>query len=89
MENTYNVGSIVTYNGKEYKKQYNGKWMEVRQGLTKEEHLKIIKQWKNPDVIYKHKQVGSSLPLLKISNHRVYANGMSIKKYTDVQLNLK
>lgn len=33
------IGEIRTWNGKRYKKQGNGKWLEVsRYGLTKEEH---------------------------------------------------
>jgi len=56
-----NIGEIHTWGGKKYKKQANGKWMEVSEhGKTKEEHSdesknKRVIAWNTKDDEYRKK----------------------------------
>lgn len=57
------IGEIREWQGKKYKKQVNGKWLEVsEQGMTKEEHDHKYNQammtWQNLDS-EKHKQIAN------------------------------
>lgn len=71
-------GDVVTYNDKKYKKQSNGKWLEIsKHGLTKEEHSEKINEFaKKPNA---HKEYGF---------HMSNRNKLSDKEYTEEQIGL-
>jgi len=59
-----NIGEIRTWSGKKYKKQTNGKWVEVSEhGMTKEEHSKKVNELaskKGEEIGYAHHSKQSS-----------------------------
>jgi len=80
------VGSIHEHNGKKYKKQDNGKWLEVsEQGLTKKEHDKAwvdIGLNSSPSDFYSHHFQATR------KKHQEAASKLSDKEHTDEEIGL-
>ena len=81
------VGEIRTWNGKKYKKQANGKWLEVSEyGMTKKEHENVT--------ISIQSKLGSQTSSKVISSkegirtHSKAASGLSDKEYSDEEVGL-
>jgi hypothetical protein len=65
-----NVGEVHTWNGKKFKKQANGKWLEVSEyGMTKEEHENKGKH--SGDSSYKHTLISDKLSDKEYSDEEV------------------
>ena len=71
-------GNIVMHEGKKYKKQSNGKWVEIStHGLTKEEHSKKINEFASkPNAHWEY------------NFHMANANKLSNKEYTADEIGL-
>lgn len=91
------VGEIRTWGGKKYKKQPNGKWMEVSEhyGKTKQEHQKISEESKSKlqEVLERHKNSDLKTRKTVSRNHKdtasaneIIANRLSDKEYTEEEL---
>jgi hypothetical protein len=72
------VGSIVEHNGKKYKKQSNGKWVEVSEmGMTKHEHKREIVE----------KQVGQGKSVMRSGKRNVTVD-KKIQELSDIESKL-
>jgi len=71
-------GNIVTYQEKRYKKQPNGKWLEIsKHGLTKQEHSEKINEFATkPNAHWDY------------NFHMTNSNKLSGKEYTDKEIGL-
>lgn len=80
------IGEVRTWDGKRYKKQANGKWMQVSEhGMTKEEHAdKATKLYPKGTITSKnfHKKASSD-------KHREQASKLDSKQYDETELNSK
>lgn len=75
------TGEIRTWNGKKYKKQPNGKWMEVSEhGMTKEEHR--IAKVESARTQGRHNPGGYE----DTKKHREAADKLSDKEYDESEL---
>jgi hypothetical protein len=76
-----NVGEIRVWNGKKFKKQGNGKWVEVSEshGLTSKEHKEKGKH--SGDESYKHTIIGHKLSDKEYSDEEVMGGGMIEKSH--------
>ena len=76
-----NIGDIRIWNGKKYKKQANGKWMEVSEhGMTKEEHR--IAKVESARTQGRHNPGGYE----DTKKHREAADKLSDKEYDEGEL---
>ncbi len=73
------VGEVREWDGKKYQKQANGKWLEVRGGLTAKQHQEGIN--KHPDTNYtEHPQK---------TWHENQLRGLSDKEHSDEEIGIK
>lgn len=84
-----NIGDIHIWNGKKFKKQPNGKWLEVSEhGMTKKEHeghrADLIKE----NVGKKLSKENDRLIGLQLQSHKKYEEELSDKEHTDEEVGL-
>jgi hypothetical protein len=86
------VGEIREWSGKKYKKQANGKWMQVSdKGLTKREHIKITEDLKSEAKNPKGSEFkyNSTHPAWKeAETHYNIADKLSNKQHSDEEVGL-
>lgn len=77
-----NIGEVHTWNGKQYKKQPNGKWLEVSEshGMTKKQHEVEARSSSNS---YSNEGYFAS------EKHKDSANKLSDKEHTDEEVGKK
>ena len=80
-----NIGEIRDWNGKKYKKQANGKWLEVsnnsgEKNLTKKNHLDMMSLHSSAD---KNNRMND-----KIEHHKNNAKLLSDKEHTDEEVGI-
>ena len=82
------IGEIREWNGKKFKKQANGKWLQVSEhGMTKEEHTDEAKNkrqiaWRTTDDEYRKKFHDES------KSHEIKASSLSDKEHTDEEVGI-
>lgn len=85
---------IKEFGGKRYKKQYNGKWVEVSEhGMTKKEHKNLLISLNKDKQEYRKKQLNSisasrslDSTIGKINDHKNAASKLSDKEYDEEEL---
>lgn len=81
----FKIGDTIEHNGKKYKKQANGKWLEVSEshGLTKKEHDHQYNQ-----ALMTYQNLGSDRHQKIASEHAKASSKLSDKEHTDEEVGL-
>ena len=88
-EKKEDLGSIHEYNGKKYKKQANGKWLEVSEhGMTKKEHEQEIKYHQKVEENKGNEVSDRRKAQDEQDKHHKLASKLSDKEYTDDEVGL-